>query len=158
VSRPTTPVSRLRPADAEELLGMLEQLTRRVEAQERTVGAWSAEVARVEGRLDKRLDKHADRLDGHAEALDAHEDRLNTLDDAAAPKPRPGDELRAKVEAFVNATPIRLTALVVAEAIGEDNNRVGTALDTLARQGRIADVRRDGRTRMYHAKPAGSAS
>jgi hypothetical protein len=158
VSRPTPPVTRLRPADAEELLGMMEELTRRVDFLARAAEKQADRVDDHTLRL-VAVEKLGARLDDHAEALDAHEDRLNDLDDAAKPKPRPGEELRAKVLAFVNATPIRLTALVVAEAIGEDNNRVGTALDTLARQGLIADVRRDGRVRMYHAKPAaGGAS
>jgi hypothetical protein len=143
-------VTRLRPRDAEELLGMVEELTRRVDYLTRTAE-----------RYETVLTQYAARLDEHAEALDAHEDRLNTLDDTVAqPQPSDRDRLYAQVTDFVNAHPgIMFTPLTIGGSLGLDNIRIATVLDTLARRGVIAEHRQEGRTRLFSALPAaGGAS
>lgn len=81
------------------------------------------------------------------------QDRLAVLE---ARQPRAKDDLNERIVAFLTRTGLRMTALVVAENIGEDNGRVGNRLTTLANHGTIGSSKQPGRHRIYYAEP-GSA-
>lgn len=138
MSTPKLPaVARLRPVDAEELLGMLEELTRRVDF------------------LASAAERHEQRLADTVTVLGDQAARLAAIEAANAPKPKLADV----VEEFVNAHPgLKFTALVVGESMGltsrADQNRINSSLATLAANGRIAVDTREGRNRVYFAKPA----
>lgn len=78
-------------------------------------------------------------------------ERIEQVEAAVAPKAPKRDELAEKVIEFMRDRPgLKVTALVVAENLGElDNAKVGGRLQTLANQGVIASSKEPGRTRMY---------
>lgn len=78
-------------------------------------------------------------------------ERLDAIEAATAPAAPKRDELADKVIEFMSTLPgVKLTALVVAQNLDEENTKVGTRMQTLANRGVLKTTKEEGRTRMYY--------
>lgn len=82
------------------------------------------------------------------ELIGEQNERIAALEAKVLPQPK--DDLNERILGFMKGMPgIRLTALVIAENIGEANSRVGSRLASLASRGAIRSSKEEGRNRLY---------